>query len=417
MAEIPRTHGFDCTAALLKEGYTFISRRCEAFQSDIFETRLALRRAYCIRGPEAAQVFYEGGHFSREGAMPPTTLRLLQDKGSVQSLEGEAHLNRKKLFMSLMSPEGIARVGDLFEDAWRERMAGWGRADSVVLHPEAQAILCRAGLQWLGIPHTSGDLRDWTRDLAAMIENAGRMSPRVLGALIQRQRAELRGRRLIEDVRAGRLQSLPEGALQRLADHRDLDGQLLDPSIASVELLNLLRPLVAVARYITFIAASLHEQHAARPQLDSRDAASVERWVQEVRRFYPFFPLIGGRATRPVRFKGHLLPRSSWVLLDLYGTNRDPRTWDAPEAFRPDRFIDWEPSLYNFIPQGAGDHFTTHRCPGEMITVEVMRRAVRLLTMGMRYEVPPQDLSIPLDQMPTLPRSGFIMRRVQGSAA
>lgn len=41
-------------------------------------------KATCIMGEEADEVFYEPGRFTRKGALPQTTLRLLQDKGSVQ---------------------------------------------------------------------------------------------------------------------------------------------------------------------------------------------------------------------------------------------------------------------------------------------------------------------------------------------
>ncbi len=41
--------------------------------------------------------------------------------------------------------------------------------------------------------------------------------------------------------------------------HRDPYGNLLDPGVAAVELINILRPTVAVARYVAFAAVALHE--------------------------------------------------------------------------------------------------------------------------------------------------------------
>ncbi|MDF2096949.1 hypothetical protein [Aquibaculum arenosum] len=79
---VPRLEGFDHTLPFLREGYDFISRRCDRLQSDRFLTRLMLRPVLCTRGAEAAEMVYEGGRFTRQGALPPTTLRLLQDKGS-----------------------------------------------------------------------------------------------------------------------------------------------------------------------------------------------------------------------------------------------------------------------------------------------------------------------------------------------
>lgn len=55
MAHIPREPGLDSTLALLADGYTFLSKRCQRHGSDIFETRLMLQKAVCIMGQEAAE--------------------------------------------------------------------------------------------------------------------------------------------------------------------------------------------------------------------------------------------------------------------------------------------------------------------------------------------------------------------------
>jgi fatty-acid peroxygenase len=76
-------HLIDATVALLREGYEFIPNRCGRLNSDIFLTRLMLRKVICMRGPEAAALFYGSDNLTRVGSMPQTVLRLLQNKGSV----------------------------------------------------------------------------------------------------------------------------------------------------------------------------------------------------------------------------------------------------------------------------------------------------------------------------------------------
>ena len=100
------------------------------------------------------------------------------------------------------------------------------------------------------------------------------------------------------------------------------------------------------------------------------------------------------------------------VLLDLYGTNHDPRFWERPERFHPERFRDWRGNPYSFIPQGGGDHLTGHRCGGEWATIEVMKARVREL-LGMRYDVPDQDLRVPLSRMPTQLSSRMVLTDVR----
>lgn len=68
------------------------------------------------------------------------------------------------------------------------------------------------------------------------------------------------------------------------------------------------------------------------------------------------FPAAAARVWQAFEWKGHQLPGGRRALLDLYGTNHDARTWDAPEAFRPERLHRWNGSPFNFISQGGGDH-------------------------------------------------------------
>jgi fatty-acid peroxygenase len=126
MAKIPRDLSFDGSRALLfSEGYEFISNRCRRFGSDIFATRVMLRKAICMQGAEAAEQFYYPGRFTRRGAMPLFALTLIQDLGSVMVMDGEDHRRRKEMFLSLMSPEAIARLAERTSFYWRNSVREW----------------------------------------------------------------------------------------------------------------------------------------------------------------------------------------------------------------------------------------------------------------------------------------------------
>jgi fatty-acid peroxygenase len=330
-----RTLREDETLALLSEGYEFIPNRCEHHRSDLFETRLMLTRAVCITGEEAAEVFYEPGRFTRKGALPQTTLRLLQDRGSAQVLDGEAHRWRKRMFMSLMSPEGIRRLNEGADDCWRAGLGRWEGAHEVVLLGEVEEILCRAACAWAGVPLAESEAEQRTREFAAMIDGAGSVGPRNWRGHILRRRTERWIRGIVGRVRAGELDA-PEGsAAHAIAFHRGPDGKPLEEEVAAVELINVLRPVVAVARFVTFAALALHEHPECARELRTGDDGHLERFVQEVRRFYPFFPFVGGRAREDFGWRGRRFSRGSWVLLDLYGTNRDSRIWGTPRFSGP----------------------------------------------------------------------------------
>lgn len=201
-----------------------------------------------------------------------------------------------------------------------------------------------------------------------------------------------------------------------VAHHRQLNGSLLDRQVAAVEVLNLLRPTVAVSRWVVFAALALHQNPHIRQRLEAGDDELVEPFVQEVRRFYPFFPAVVAKVREDFEWRGYRFPAGRQTLLDLYGTNRDPRTWERPEEFRPERFHDWSGSPFSFIPQGGGDFHHGHRCAGEWISIRLTGDAVRFLARSIRYQVPEQDLRIPLTRLPAVPRSRFVLKGVCGRA-
>ena len=72
-----------------------------------------------------------------------------------------------------------------------------------------------------------------------------------------------------------------------------------------------------------------------------------------MRRFYPFFPVIGGKALTAFEWNSLHFRKGQWVLLDLYGTNHNARLWPSPDTFQPERFRGWEGNAYTLVPQGA----------------------------------------------------------------
>jgi fatty-acid peroxygenase len=191
-----------------------------------------------------------------------------------------------------------------------------------------------------------------------------------------------------------------------------LDGRLLDEAVAATELLNVVRPTVAVAYFVAFAALAMHTYPEWRPRLASGDEAVLEAFAHEVRRFYPFAPALGAKVRREFTWLGHRFTRGSLVMLDVFGTDRDPQAWPDPERFDPDRFIGREPDKLAWVPHGDGDPATSHRCAGEGVTTELLKTAERYLA-GLRYDIPSQDLRVPLTRMPTRPHSGFVMTNVR----
>lgn len=412
MTAIPRASGFDSTLALFRDGYRFVTKRSRRHQSDIFQTRILFQKTICMVGAEAAEVFYDTERFTRVNAAPRRLNKTLFGVGGVQALDGQAHHWRKQMFLALMTPERIRQLGELSERGWRQAAAGWQLRRKVVLFDEVAQLLTKAVCEWAGVPLPAHQARRRAHEMTEMAHGAGAVGPAFWSGERARRRGDRWARGLVERARAGKIAAPAHGALAIVANHRDLEGCLLDPHTAAVELLNVLRPVVQVARFITFAALALHEHPEQRERLRGADDDAVWRFTQEVRRYYPFFPFVAARVRKGFSWRGFRFPRGRRVLLDLYGTNHDPRIWHDPERFDPERFRDWQGDAYGFIPQGGGDHYRNHRCPGEWVTIELMKVAVRCLAGPMRYSVPRQDLRVSLREMPALPKSRFVISEV-----
>ncbi|PZF87903.1 cytochrome P450 [Micromonospora deserti] len=415
MATIPADRSLESTLAFLRDGYRFIGARCDRYGTDIFQTRLLLERTICLRGRPAAELFYDRERFIRAGALPRRVQRTLTGVGGVQGLNGAAHADRKAMFLSIMTPAAVRQLGQLFDDEWRARIPAWEGGRTVVLHDELGRMLTRVVCAWAGVPLADSQVDRRDAELHAMIDAPAAFGPRHWRGLLGRRLGERWIRDVIDRERFGTLPA-PEGsALRVIAEHRDERGRLLPSRIAAVELLNVLRPTVAVNRFIVFAALALHQHPAWRERVRESEEVT-EQFVQEVRRYYPFFPATAARVRRSFDWRGYHFPRGRRVLLDLYGTNHDRTLWPEPEQFRPERFAGWRDDPFGFVPQGGGDHLTGHRCAGEWITIELMKRAVTNLTSTMRYDVPPQDLTVNLRRMPTLPPGGFLIANVRRTA-
>ncbi|MGY1690438.1 cytochrome P450 [Geodermatophilus sp. SYSU D01105] len=406
---------FENSVLLLAKGYAWLPDKRRALGRRTVPSRLGGLPAFGIEGPEAARFLYDEDHVRRAHAIPEPVQGTLFGKGAVHTLDGHQHRVRKAMFVALlMDRDRVAALVDRATAAWDAAVPRWTGKDSVVLFEEARQVLTRAVCDWAGVPLADDEVPGVARDLTAMVDGFATGGPRHWRARRSRGRQEARLGRLVEQVRSGET-TVPTGSVvDVVASHRDADGEQLDPHVAAVELLNVIRPTVAISWFLAFSGHALVRWPQYRERLASGDPAFAEAWAHEVRRFYPFAPFIGGRAPREVEWDGEWIPRNAMVLLDLYGQNHDADLWGDPYAFRPERFLDREIGAFELVPQGAGDPRTNHRCPGEQVTVAVLAAlAVRLARL--QVDVPEQDLTISLRRIPAVPASGVVLR-VRGTA-
>lgn len=410
MPSMPRDPAFDSTLSVLSHPYHFISKRCHQLGSDVFFTRVLLRPTICMTGAKAAELFYDARYFSRLNAAPEPVRATLLGKGSVQGLDGLAHQDRKAMFLHIVAPQHMARLFDEVSISWAEAARKWQQQKVTVLYEATQQLLTQAVCRWAGVPVPPEELLFRTHQLAALFDEAG--SSRHFHSRYARIQAQRWIAGIIANERTSGAKP-NESALSIIAHHRDTEGRLLSQEVAAVELLNILRPIIASSVFIVCVAHALHFFPAAKAFLKNANTESLDAlgqldaFVQEVRRYYPFVPFIAARTLQDFEWEGISFKAGLRTLLDIYGTNHDPAVWKDPEQFRPDRFTTEKITAFNFIPQGGGDVRVHHRCPGENIAMEVMKISIDYLMNRLNYQVPPQNLQLNMRRLPALPYSKF----------
>lgn len=155
-----------------------------------------------------------------------------------------------------------------------------------------------------------------------------------------------------------------------------------------------------VARRLRADVDALLEEHGSVP--DAVVDADVEGrylggFVREVLRLYPPSPHVMRDALCDVEVEGVRFPEGATVWMPQWALHRDPRYWEAPRTFRPERWTEGsatgdDPS---YLPYGAGPR----RCLGQYLADAEMKLV--FAEMVRRFAFDPARAE-PLDVEPSL---------------
>lgn len=115
-----------------------------------------------------------------------------------------------------------------------------------------------------------------------------------------------------------------------------------------------------------------------------RELDLTERVIQESMRLYPPVYTIFREPQESVQLGGYRIPKGSIVMLPQYGVHRDPRWYDDPEAFDPDRWTRErarERPNYSYFPFGGGPR----HCIGKHLSM--LEAQLILATVAQKYRL------------------------------
>nr|GLL48220.1 isoflavone 2'-hydroxylase-like [Ipomoea trifida] len=94
--------------------------------------------------------------------------------------------------------------------------------------------------------------------------------------------------------------------------------------------------------------------------------------IKETMRIYPVGPLlIPHESSEECTVAGYRVPAGTMLMINVYSIQRDPKNWDDPEKFRPERFQGLEGVMrdgYKMMPFGSG----RRSCPGEGLALRMV---------------------------------------------
>ena len=115
----------------------------------------------------------------------------------------------------------------------------------------------------------------------------------------------------------------------------------------------------------------------------------VQAFVTETLRYRPATPMsLPHKAVVSSSIGGHSIPKDTPVHLHENAIHHDPRQWDKPEEFRPERFLDENGKHNSRVPSFVAFGIGRRACLGEKLAVtDLVLITCRLLQATRGYEI------------------------------
>jgi cytochrome P450 len=312
---------------------------------------------------------------------------------SFMLLDEQEHLNGRKAVLPALQKRTIDAERLWVIDTVRRSIALWPRNASLMLHPLLRTLTVRVVFRrvFAGMESQSeGRLSALLDAVLAMLAVTGsvvfpvptlRYGPgRKVWARFVRHRDEVDT--LLHALIDERLGSggVERDALAVLLATRDKNGapmtrvQLRD-NIMSLILAGHETTASQLAWAFQLLAYNPRVQRRLIAEIDG-DAgdAYLTATIQEVLRHRPVFLFTIPRAVvQPIEIGGWTYHPPVHLLGCIYLLHHDPDVYPEPDEFRPERFLEGQPSPYAYLPWGGG----RRRCPGSHLAIMEMKTVLR----------------------------------------
>ena len=123
----------------------------------------------------------------------------------------------------------------------------------------------------------------------------------------------------------------------------------------------------------------------ASPTLDNvHDLQLLDRVIKESLRLFPPLPTLARVATDQVQLGDLIVNHGDRVCVSPFATHRDPSVFSAPLQFQPDRWKNVQPSLWQYLPFGAGSRY----CVAANYATVLLKVCLSLVIRKFEYSLP-----------------------------
>jgi cytochrome P450 len=128
----------------------------------------------------------------------------------------------------------------------------------------------------------------------------------------------------------------------------------------------------AMSRAQLEVRKVLGEGRSVINNFDLAELPFIRMVIKETLRMHPPAPLLPRLTREDSKIMGYDLLEGTNVCINVFAISRDPKYWENPEEFKPERFEnsnkDYYGTHFDFTPFGAG----RRQCPGIQFSSSVM---------------------------------------------
>lgn len=299
---------------------------------------------------------------------------------SLLLLEPAEHLARRRLELGPFHEHSVRIFRDHIREQVALEVARWQPGETVEIHPVAQRITLGVILELVLGVRDSKLRDDISRVLGQIMKPQNSLGMFLPSGLSHRASWNLISRPFwskierLDGLLLGHISSTRQDpaiaerndVLATLIQARDENGDGLSDAELRDDLVTLIvagheTTSTAIAWGVELLAHHPEVVQRLRSTLADGDRTFLEATMKEVLRIRTVLPVTAAR--QPLdsfEVAGHKLPPKTLVLVNADGIHHDPELYPNPNEFRPERFLEHEPSGYSFLPFGGG----ARRCLG-----------------------------------------------------